>query len=443
MNVGPDDTNGDSALRRGSRRSCVASWFACVAVGVAGCTGSSDPAVEIADGSAVTQPEVSVVATLTDTSVAATLEPEIRYSDSSWSLRAMPRPHHRELWLFVEERDCAGGQTADDRTEVDVEETTESITLTVRVRSVQGIPTCEGHSLTTITVALEEAVGQRSVTTGRLSTTAIEGHVWDWAVPLQASGAGPLPEPATSIVVGLDAIVGNQCVNDDGSFADVAYWDGTAAAYESPARAVAAGVERFGLSFENWHQVIVARQFANDQIWSQYYRGAIIATIQVSPARIGWVASGSLCSLVPTGWEPDAEPGTLFRDDPTSNAPLIGVTDLLRSAGLDQVDEETWRFGDPDDRCPTWMQLQDAATDTGLGVDVRHFGAWPAQAAQPGGEASIDAELTVTEFGVGAVRLVTAGPHVHVEPIARDETGAGELTACQLDDSLTYEVHQS
>lgn len=79
------------------------------------------------------------------------------------TLATEPVPQARALELLVRERECASGQDADGRIEVDVEETAEEVLLRIGVRPPGGGQDCPTNPATPFTVELTEPLGEREV----------------------------------------------------------------------------------------------------------------------------------------------------------------------------------------------------------------------------------------------------------------------------------------
>ncbi len=84
--------------------------------------------------------------------------------EADLTLATAPARDARTLDLFVHERACASGQTAEGRVElVGLEETAEEIRLEIGVRGLDGAQTCPSNPPTPYTVELSEPLGDREV----------------------------------------------------------------------------------------------------------------------------------------------------------------------------------------------------------------------------------------------------------------------------------------
>jgi hypothetical protein len=84
--------------------------------------------------------------------------------EADLTLATAPASDTRTLELFVHERACASGQTAEGRAElVALEETPEEVRLFIGVRGLDGAQTCPSNPPTPFTVELSEPVGDREV----------------------------------------------------------------------------------------------------------------------------------------------------------------------------------------------------------------------------------------------------------------------------------------
>lgn len=79
------------------------------------------------------------------------------------TLASEPRPEARVLEVLVRERECASGQDAEGRIEVDLEETAEQVVLRIGVRPPGGGQDCPMNPATPFTVELAEPLGDREV----------------------------------------------------------------------------------------------------------------------------------------------------------------------------------------------------------------------------------------------------------------------------------------
>ena len=293
-------------------------------------------------------------------------------TSSPWVLRnPVVDPTATALDILVSDQSgCTSGQRADDRIRYEITHDETEVVITALTTALDGDQECPSNPFTPLVVTLSEPIGQRKLIDG---SGKVVDQYEDYSVPpgplFRLSTEAPLPPvaPASTLTTEEMFYIEARCEVSEDSFEDrfATGWspDGV---FATPEAVIASAVAGYGLSQDGWHLVESTDGFGQvTKSWTQYLDGVPKASLLVMPGLLGWGAFGVVCDLGGP-WTPDAEPPA-DREAAPLDAPASDLADVypvLEEIPSLSSDGEFWTFANADQRCATWIEIENALERT-------------------------------------------------------------------------------
>ena len=360
-----------------------------------------------------------------------------------WRLRAPVGQDAREVPILVSEENCASGDRADGRIRATVEETDDTVTITVRVRKLSGMQECPGNPMTPFTIELESELAGRSLVdgfTGELREIPILTPV---ALGTPAADVDPVP-PASRSRSRSGSLPGLDCgaANLPPEAARASWMSDLEIVPNEPDLLLGYAVHRFGLKPTGWHQFTSLEPFGRSSyVWFQYLNGVPVGTFTAQTVLIGHSLLAHTCGG--GDWVPDQvvpDNGPFERIELAPKLDLDGI--LAGTSGFVPSDDGI-SFADPSNRCRTWVAFEDNLETAGLT-------AYPTvgYVEMPPFDESIETQIiALVSDGAGRAALVSTAPGglVTIGPapkssLTEDPPRFSWLQSCLLDTTSEFEV---